>query len=165
MPVGWDMISQTVFSALDNDNTQPCVIVIDALNQLDNADSQSVFAWLPHKHKPQIKIIMSMIDESSPHKILQKRDHKVIENPVPPLDRDVRRQIVTELFHKYNKILVEEHMEMLLAKNASENPLWLSVACEELRVFGQYQRIAEKIESLSDDLLGFAHLAQTNRIS
>ena len=45
-------------------------------------------------------------------------------------------------------------MEMLLAKESSENPLWLSVACEELRVFGQFQKIAEKIKSIEDDLLG-----------
>ena len=74
--------------------------------------------------------------------------------PVPPLDKEVRRQIVFELFQKYNKILVDEHMELLLAKNSSENPLWLSVACEELRVFGQFQKIAEKIDSIEDDLLG-----------
>ena len=74
--------------------------------------------------------------------------------PVPPLDKEVRRQIVSELFERYNKILVEEHMELLLAKSSSENPLWLSVACEELRVFGQFQKIAEKIDSIEDDLLG-----------
>ena len=79
---------------------------------------------------------------------------QVIEMPVPPLDHDVKREIVTELFSKYNKILVDENMEQLLAKKSSENPLWLSVACEELRVFGQYQKIEEKIESLQDDLLG-----------
>ena len=97
---------------------------------------------------------MSMINESSPHKVLQKRMNNVTEYPVPPLDKTVRRQIVTELFEKYNKILVDEHMEMLLAKESSENPLWLSVACEELRVFGQFQKIAEKIKSIEDDLLG-----------
>ena len=96
-----------------------------------------------------------MINESSPHKVLQKRMNNVTEYPVPPLDKTVRRQIVTELFEKYNKILVDEHMEMLLAKESSENPLWLSVACEELRVFGQFQKIAEKIKSIEDDLLGW----------
>ena len=76
MPVGWEMLAQSVFSALDNDNTEPCVIVIDAVNQLDTADTQSVFAWLPQKHKPQFKIIMSMIDDSSTHKLLKKRERK-----------------------------------------------------------------------------------------
>ena len=50
---------------------------------------------------------MSMINESSPHKVLQKRMNNVTEYPVPPLDKTVRRQIVTELFEKYNKILVD----------------------------------------------------------
>ena len=59
MPVGWDLISQTVFSAFDNENTAPCILVIDAVNQLDNADSQSVLAWLPFQHKPQIKVCHS----------------------------------------------------------------------------------------------------------
>ena len=44
-------------------------------------------------------------------------------------------------------------MSMLLEKQGSANPLWLTLACEELRVYGVFNLMDEKIASLSDDLI------------
>ena len=44
-------------------------------------------------------------------------------------------------------------MESLLAKESSQNPLWLAIACEELRVFGLFDRLTDKINSMADGLL------------
>ena len=46
-------------------------------------------------------------------------------------------------------------MVMMIAKKSSDNPLWLSIACEELRVFGIFEKVTEKIEELADDILGW----------
>ena len=63
------------------------------------------------------------------------------------------QEIVTEYLGRFNKKLDEDQMISLLSKDSSENPLWLSVACEELRVFGEFRRINEKINTLADGLL------------
>jgi len=63
------------------------------------------------------------------------------------------QQIVNELLGRYNKRLDQEQMSSLLAKESSENPLWLSIACEELRVFGQFHELSDKINHLADGLL------------
>ena len=60
---------------------------------------------------------------------------------------------MTEYLGKFNKKLDENQMISLLSKDSSENPLWLSVACEELRVFGEFRRINDKINTLADGLL------------
>jgi len=49
--------------------------------------------------------------------------------------------------------LDERQMSMLLEKEGSANPLWLTLACEELRVYGHFNKMDEKIASLSDDLI------------
>ena len=54
---------------------------------------------------------------------------------------------------RYNKKLDEKQMSSLLSKESSQNPLWLSIACEELRVFGLFDKVTDKINSLSDGLL------------
>jgi hypothetical protein len=46
-------------------------------------------------------------------------------------------------------------MELFLKKEGSANPLWLTLACEELRVFGHYNQMDEKIMSLKDDLIRY----------
>jgi len=65
------------------------------------------------------------------------------------------QQIVDELLGRYNKRLDAEQMSSLLAKQSSENPLWLSIACEELRVFGQFRELSDKINHLADGLLEY----------
>ena len=60
---------------------------------------------------------------------------------------------MSEILGKFNKKLDMDQMISLLTKKSSENPLWLSIACEELRVFGYFRQISDKINSLSDGLL------------
>ena len=55
---------------------------------------------------------------------------------------------------KFNKRLDSEQMNNLLSKESSQNPLWLAVACEELRVYGVFDSINDKINTLADGLLG-----------
>lgn len=45
-------------------------------------------------------------------------------------------------------------LNTLLAKQESGSPLWLSLACEDLRVFGQAELIPQKINSMAADLFG-----------
>ena len=53
----------------------------------------------------------------------------------------------------YNKRLDDEQLHKLISKSGSCNPLWLTLACEELRVFGSFENLLGKIESLPDDLI------------
>lgn len=55
---------------------------------------------------------------------------------------------------KYNKVLEEQKMYTLLAKEFSHNPLWLVTACEELRVFGDFRKVEDKIKELAVTLDG-----------
>ena len=68
----------------------------------------------------------------------------------------VGKEIVNELLGKYNKKLDKDQMNALLSKESSENPLWLAIACEELRVFGRFREISDKINQLADGLLELA---------
>lgn len=52
-------------------------------------------------------------------------------------------------------------MRLLIGKGDSGNPLYLSIACEELRVFGEFRNLTKKITSLPDDLLGLLKLVCT----
>ena len=61
--------------------------------------------------------------------------------------------IVRQMMNKYNKSISEEQTDKLLAHTSSENPLWITVACEELCLFHISQEIDEKIECLPEGLL------------
>ena len=61
--------------------------------------------------------------------------------------------IVTRLLGSYGKRLDKNQMRFLLNKESSKNPYWLSIAVEELRVFGDFRKVSEKIQQLADGLL------------
>ena len=61
--------------------------------------------------------------------------------------------IVKQSMNKYGKSITEEQTDKLLSHTSSENPLWITVACEELCLFDISQEIDEKIECLPEGLL------------
>ncbi|XP_070560675.1 TPR repeat-containing protein DDB_G0287407-like [Ptychodera flava] len=153
MPKDYETAAQLTSGVLSNPNTKPVIIIIDAANQFDDEKQANVLSWLPRKLAPQIRVLFSMINETPPHKILKERPKMPIEVEVTPLDMESRKEIVKEMLGQYNKKLDAQQYQVLLAKESSQNPLWLSIACEELRVHGDYESVTEKIESLADGLL------------
>ncbi|XP_038068590.1 telomerase protein component 1-like isoform X1 [Patiria miniata] len=153
MPKDLETACQLTYATLSNPNTRPLIIVIDALNQFDESKESTILNWLPNKLSPQVRCIFSMIDETPQHKTLRSRPNKPTEVYVTPLDMTSREAIVKETLGKYTKRLDAQQMASLLSKDSSQNPLWLSVACEELRVFGSFESLSDKINSLADGLL------------
>ncbi|CAD5125807.1 DgyrCDS14011 [Dimorphilus gyrociliatus] len=146
-------IVQITSSHLSNENTNPTLIIIDALNQLDEEDSAKYVTWLPAKLSPSIRIVLSMIGDTAQGKTLAAREPKPKEILIQELDETARKEIVSTMLGKYNKRLDDEQMNYLLRKSSSHNPLWLSIACEELRVFGSFREISNKINTLANGLL------------
>ena len=60
----------------------------------------------------------------------------------------------------FNKKLDDNQMNILLKKEFSHNPLWLTVASEELRVFGDFKRINDSIKRLNETLEGYEMVTQ-----
>ena len=49
-------------------------------------------------------------------------------------------------------------MDILVKKSDAGRPLFLSIACEELRVYGEFRHLTDKIQQLSDELAGLVEL-------
>ena len=45
-------------------------------------------------------------------------------------------------------------MDILVKKMDAGRPLYLSIACEELRVFGEFRHVTDKIRTLPSELAG-----------
>ncbi|XP_072035865.1 TPR repeat-containing protein DDB_G0287407-like isoform X2 [Amphiura filiformis] len=153
MPKDYEAAAQLTSGVLSNSNSRPTIVIIDALNQFDEGKGYSPLRWLPRKLAPQIRCVFSMINDTSPHRLLRERALKPNEIEVTPLDTNTRQEIVKESLGQYQKRLDQQQMSSLLSKDSSQNPLWLAIACEELRVYGDFSTVTDKINSLSDGLL------------
>ena len=70
----------------------------------------------------------------------------VLGEVVPPFDRpEDRRRLVRAYLSQYLKELDEEHIEALIAVEGASRPLFLKVVLSELRVFGAFANLGEKI--------------------
>ncbi|XP_025109541.1 telomerase protein component 1-like [Pomacea canaliculata] len=153
MPKDLDSASMMCCSILSNPNTKPLIIFIDALNQFTEENTARVISWLPRKLAPHVRCILTMINDTDVHRALVARETKPIELIISPLDLDSRKKIVQDMLDKYGKRFSEEQMAKLLAKESSDNPLWLCVACEEIRHLDESVHIDEKIAELPEGLL------------
>lgn len=74
------------------------------------------------------------------------------------LQPDEQRTIVGATLGEYGKKLTGDQMDMLLQKREASEPLYLIIACEELRLQAQYgingTGVATKIAELAEDVPG-----------
>ena len=137
------------------------VVVLDAVNQLDRSADPLGAYWLPHKLPTGVRIITSLLEHgeaSQPDHELDEgstadwlatlRRRELPEIPVPPLTDDGRRRIIRELPSVFCKTLADDQVAQLLENEATRNPLFLTVALEELRIFGSFEQISRAITQL-----------------
>jgi hypothetical protein len=126
------------------------LLPIDALNQLDEADNAQRLTWLPWKLPAHVKIVLSCIADSGKEEpVLQAmahRPHQAIA--VEPLTAGERETILKEVPSLSAKTLDARQVKALLDNPATANPLFLLVALEELRGFGSYEQLNQRIALL-----------------
>eukprot|EP00741_Cyanophora_paradoxa_P005375 tig00000880_g5213.t1 len=130
------------------------LIVIDALNQLDTGSGAK---WIPASLPEGARLLVSSL-EGPVLEAMRARAARPRELPVGPLDAEERRELVRRTLAPFRKKLSEardnDQLGMLVAKPESASPLYLAVACEELRLFGVYEKLTAKIASLPEDMPG-----------
>ena len=123
------------------------LLVIDALNQLDEADRAQELYWLPTELPPQVKVIVSCITDSGKTEpvleAFRRRKHCPVQ--LAALSDAEQRLIIRQVPSLSAKTLDDDQVRLLLSNPATANPLFLLVALEELRGFASYERLNERI--------------------
>lgn len=128
------------------------VLAIDALNQFDGADQPHELYWLPWQPPPHVKVVLSCVarpGEEEAARVLRAFG----ENPhhacaTDPLRADERQEIVRQVPSLSAKTLDESQVALLLSNPATASPLFLLVALEELRGFGSFEQLSQRIAEL-----------------
>ena len=130
---------------------KPIVIVLDAVNQMDEIGKPWHFDWLPITLRENVKIVISTLPgiyADALQNILPSNN--IIR--VGELSLYERTEITSAILLQYGKKLNQNQIKYLISKKDSSRPLFLAGACEELRVFGDYDRLGEKIQSLPETI-------------
>jgi tetratricopeptide (TPR) repeat protein len=119
------------------------ILIIDALNQLEDRDGAPDLVWLPEVLPNRVCLVVSTLP-GRPLSELERRGWPTL--PVSPLDPGERRRLIVEYLGQYTKQLRTERMERIAAADQAANPLYLRALLEELRVWGVHERLDERIE-------------------
>ena len=127
--------------------------VFDAVNQFSDLEVFSL-DWLPFELKGRVKCIVGCTDESQMMDLLKEKISSIPyeEIQLQGFDQQSSEEFITSAFARYSKKLDDVQMRQLISKNESFSPLWLSLACEELRIFGIFEQLNDRITSLPGQL-------------
>ncbi|XP_071981474.1 telomerase protein component 1-like isoform X2 [Engystomops pustulosus] len=145
-------ILQNVLKTSAQLNDMTTYIFIDAINQLlSPADVMDLSSWL--STEGFLPLSYKCVITCTPGSAL----HNLPSSNILDLDLlslDAAQSLAVQYLSRYCKILSSEQLHELLQKSSSTNPLWISLACEELRVYGVFEMLTKKIVELADTLQG-----------
>ncbi len=119
------------------------VLVLDALDQLEDKDNAPDLIWLPEFIPPEVRLIISTLPGPSLDE-LKKRSWPSIA--VQLLEPEERQQLIKEyLLRLYSKRLPQDLVERIASREQCANPLFLHALLEELRIFGRHEEITSRI--------------------
>ncbi|XP_069044718.1 telomerase protein component 1-like isoform X1 [Lepisosteus oculatus] len=159
LPSTYRELLSDFYSQLDaisgNRPNKPLAILIDDADRLQNAQGQLVSDWIP-QHLPQgVTLVVSVTSNSALQQTLAKKK-SAMPFPLGPLSLPDRKEIVQKGLAMYGKKLSDSafnnQMQTLLMKKGSVSPLYLSLACEELRAFAVFEKMKEALQTLPPSL-------------
>jgi tetratricopeptide (TPR) repeat protein len=118
------------------------VLVLDALNQLEDRDGAPDLVWLPPVMPENVRLIVSTLP-GRPLDEIEKRNWPTLK--VELLSAAERRTLIAEYLAQHAKSLSTVRGERITAAPQSANPLYLRVLLDEMRLFGQHDRLDERI--------------------
>jgi len=129
------------------------VLVIDALNQLYDGDGAGCLGWLPSVFPKNWRVILSTSPGRSLDTLKKRNWHSMA---VSPLAKDERIRLLEKYLGRSGRRLSPDRVGRIADAAPCENPLFLRSFLDELRQFGENNKLEEHI----DFLLAASNLGQ-----
>lgn len=121
----------------------PVILIIDALNQLEDRDGALGLAWLPPVIPEGLRLLVSTLDGRP---LQETRRRKWPEMSVQLLPVDERKELVERYLGERAKKLSDARRHRIAAAPQSANPLYLRVLLDELCVTADHEKLDERID-------------------
>lgn len=119
------------------------VLILDALNQLEDRDKALDLYWLPEIVPKKVRLIVSTLPGRS-QEALEKHGWPTMK--IEPLTEDERRRLIKDYLALFAKQLSGLQVEQIASAPQAANPLFLRALLDELKVFGIFEQIPDRIE-------------------
>lgn len=147
IPDKTDDLVRLFHSLLKRGQETKLVLIVDGLDQFEEIDRPQELYWLPETVAANARLIVSCNEGSGRAKrVIQKASERRFKQLyLTGLDDTERIRIIRQVPSISAKTLDETQVELLMRNPATRNPLFLSIALEELKGFGSFERLNERI--------------------
>lgn len=123
------------------------LIAIDSIDKLFGNNGLDL-QWIPDVLKENLNIVLTFSDDKpySSFNFKQLKQLNVNFHQIPALRKEERKKLIHQLPALSAKTMDKKHIDLLANHPASNLPLFLSIALEELRMFGSFERLEKRIK-------------------
>ncbi|XP_062873352.1 telomerase protein component 1-like [Trichomycterus rosablanca] len=130
---------------------RPLALLVDGADLVRDPRGQAVSEWIPERLPKGVCLVLSVASDSSLRAALSKKKN-CVALPVGVLPLPDRREIVQKELSTYGKKLSDSafnnQLQTLLMKKGAASPLYLRLACEELRNYASFEKMKENLQNL-----------------
>ncbi|KAK3101549.1 hypothetical protein FSP39_004391 [Pinctada imbricata] len=125
-----------------------CIIVLDALNQLDSGTKEDgpehELTWIPDELPENVFLLLSTLPGRAKDAILSRKWPSM---QVSPLEPSQKMEIITGYLEGiYSKTLSDEQKQMIVDAPQTNNPLYLRSLLDEVRLYGSFRTLTKRIQ-------------------
>ena len=114
---------------------QRVIVIFDGLNQLEI--NQNTARWLPAFIPANIRLFLSTLSTQS----IEGQTFTVV-----PLSESEQGQLIARYLARFGRQLENDYINRLVAAPQTANPLYLQVILEELRLFGIFIKLGQRLD-------------------
>jgi telomerase protein component 1 len=126
------------------------VMLLDAVNQFEKTDDAQTMRWLPPNLPENIRFVISTVAGEAFDALKSRTLTPKVEEVTGLNEPEVKELVIDylkEIRHEFPNKQVEE---AFFHKVKAGNPLYIQVALEELRVFGKFEKLSDRVDQLPD---------------
>jgi nephrocystin-3 len=121
--------------------TDSCIIVLDAVNQLDEASR--TLRWLPEHLPPTVTCLVSTTDGELATSLSERGWAR---ETLEPLEEDEREAIIIRYLNEFHKSLSLDQSKRIATDPKCSSPLFIRTMLEELRLVGSHKHLDSIID-------------------
>lgn len=150
-----ELVSEFHTVLSEHDKNDPLVILVDGVDLLQDDSGNIISDWIP-QHLPQgVCLVVSVQTSSSLIQTLSKKRGTQLFS-LAQLTMNDRREIVEKRLDSFGKKLSDtafnNQVQTLISKKGAVSPLYLHLACEDLRNFASFDRLKDSLQTLPESL-------------
>ncbi|XP_037643580.1 telomerase protein component 1 isoform X2 [Sebastes umbrosus] len=150
-----DLLSEFHSSLSDLKKNKPLVLLVDGVDLVKDGRGQLSSDWIPQQLPQGVCLVVSITTKAALLQTLAKKRGTVLFT-LGQLTMPDRKEIVQKGLDTFGKKLSESafnnQLQTLIMKKGAVSPLYLHLACEDLRNFASFDKLKENLQGLPQSL-------------